>query len=249
MTDPPRWTGARSISAHLVEQRFYVARSTGEVPAVAWLPLTTAPCPLVLLGHGGSGHKANQRNVDLATHLASCGVASLAIDGPCHGERVAAPAYQQLIAERGIGVVTEQMIDDWRAAIAALATRGAVATSRLGYVGLSMGTRWGLPLCAALGEDLRAAVVGKFGLRSSLESYAGREGTQLIRRSAQAITAPVLFHLPWDDEIFPREGQLELFDLLGSRTKRLIADSGSHGDTDAHAPVTWASFIVGHLGP
>jgi hypothetical protein len=45
------------------------------------------------------------------------------------------------------------------------------------------------------------------------------------------ITAPALFRIQWDDEIFLRKGQLALFDALGSRDKQLIAYTGKHGET------------------
>jgi hypothetical protein len=40
------------------------------------------------------------------------------------------------------------------------------------------------------------------------------------------ITAPLLLHVQRDDEIFPRDGQLELFDLIGSPAKRLVIEAG-----------------------
>jgi fermentation-respiration switch protein FrsA (DUF1100 family) len=42
---------------------------------------------------------------------------------------------------------------------------------------------------------------------------------------------PTLFHVQWDDEIFPRDGQLALFDILGSPDKELTAHVGAHADT------------------
>ncbi len=49
--------------------------------------------------------------------------------------------------------------------------------------------------------------------------------------AAQAICAPVLYHVQWDDEVFPRDGQFELFDALASTDKQLIAKPGPHGQT------------------
>jgi hypothetical protein len=56
-----------------------------------------------------------------------------------------------------------------------------------------------------------------------------------------------LFHLQWHDEIFPRNGQLALFDLLGSPDKQLIGYVGSHAETERAAITLWREFIACHL--
>ncbi|WP_165845569.1 hypothetical protein [Streptacidiphilus pinicola] len=57
----------------------------------------------------------------------------------------------------------------------------------------------------------------------------------------------MLFQLPWDDELFPRAGQLELFDAFGSATKELHAFAGGHQETPEHAPAAWLAFLGRHL--
>ena len=47
-----------------------------------------------------------------------------------------------------------------------------------------------------------------------------------MRAAAQAVSAPVLYHVQWNDEIFPRDGQFELFDALGSADKQLDRPAG-----------------------
>jgi hypothetical protein len=50
-----------------VERSFRVTRRGDRVPGVLWLPSSrAAPQPLVLLGHGGSGHKRSARIVEHA---------------------------------------------------------------------------------------------------------------------------------------------------------------------------------------
>jgi len=70
-----------------------------------------------------------------------------------------------------------------------------------------------------------------------------------IRRDAADLTTPTLFHVQWHDELFPREGQLDLFYLLGSQDKQLIAYTGSHGETRPTAGLAWCDFISVHLRP
>ena len=59
------------------------------VPGALWEPATPAgPVPLVLLGHGGNGHKRQDYVKAVARGLARHhGVAAAAVDGPVHGDR------------------------------------------------------------------------------------------------------------------------------------------------------------------
>ena len=64
---------------------------------------------------------------------------------------------------------------------------------------------------------------------------------------AGQVAAPVLFHLQWNDEVFPREGQLALFDLLGSAEKELIGYTGPHAETKPAAIARWREFVARRL--
>ena len=250
------WAGGpRSAGAGVTERSFLVARPAGGVPGALWLPSTAAsPPPVVLLGHGGSGHKRSERNVSLARWFAGqAGIAAMAIDGPCHGERVSAPMpvseYQARMAAEGAEAVLDRMAGDWQAALAALGDLGIVSTSAAGYLGLSMGTRFGLPLAAAMGGQLRCAVLGKFGLVPGPAQHEGLAVPGRVAADARRITSPVLFHVQWHDDVFPRDGQLKLFDLLGAADKQLIAYPGLHGETRPAAVTAWRDFIAARLAP
>jgi dienelactone hydrolase len=235
-------------SEYCVERSFLLRRRPGTVPGVLWAPGTPAGPPAVLLFHGGSGHKRSERQLRMGRWLAAtAGLAAIAIDGPYHGDRVPSPmapsVYQQLIVDEGIERVTARMTGDWLDAVSALAAHGLADGANVSIFAMSMGTRFGLPVAAALGSRVRCAVFGKFGIRQAEPLHPGLCAPCLMATAARAISAPVLYHVQWDDEIFPRDGQLELFGALASADKRLFARSGPHAGTHPDDEASWQEFI------
>lgn len=238
----------------MAELTLTVPCGTHEVPALLWSPPGRTVGPVVLLGHGGSGHKRSERNVRLARWFARhAGVASLAVDGPFHGDR-AVPGdgptgYQRRIVERGAEATHERMTSDWLAALDASGEAGLVDTGAVAFVGSSMGARFGVPVCAALGSRLVGAVISQFGLDQSAVLPDGLAARDLVTASARQIAAPVLQQVHWDDEVFPRAGQFELFDLFPSPGKRLRVRPGVHAASHPGDEHGWQQWVAAHLPP
>jgi dienelactone hydrolase len=248
-----QWLGEPISEGGVTEGRFTLERDTGKVPGILWTPTQPdGPVPLVLMGHGGSGHKRADRQLMLGRRFAGVlQIAAAAIDGPLHGDRVTEQLdrrqNQERMAAMGVDKVTDGMVDDWSATLAVLSQLDIIDAERIAYLGFSMGTRFGLPYVAAAGNRLRCAVLGKNGMRQASPASAATNMAPRFAQDAPKITVPVLFHVQWDDELFSRDGQFELFDLFGARDKRLIAFPGPHGASAPAAIQAWCEFVEQHI--
>lgn len=243
-----RWTEDAVNTAGVSEREFAIERKGQNIPGVLWSPVARSqPQPLVLMGHGGSGHKRNERMVMLGRLFASdYGWSAAAIDGPVHGGRGSVtdpsdPAYRQMWQR---SEVVQDMIDDWKATLDALIALETVDGRCVGYWGVSMGTMFGLPFVAS-DARIRAAVLGKAGMSGSSVRRSGIDTH--FKTFAPKLTVPVLFVMQWDDERFERHGQLELFDQLGAQDKRLHAYPGQHVDNGPEAFEVQAAFLKRYL--
>ena len=107
-----------------------------------------------------------------------------------------------------------------------------------------MGTVLGLPFVASE-PRISATVLGACGFTGS---SAGRgRFAERHRADAPRVTCPVLFMIQWDDEIFDRDGALELFDTIGSPDKRLHVHPGKHGDFPQEAADATREFLAARL--
>ena len=239
---------AESWGGGVTERLFTV----DDVPGVVWAPTEAAgPRPLVLLGHGGGGHKTAPSMVARARrYVTGNGFAVAAIDAPGWGGRPIPVEYEPFNAEiealtaagkplgeafarRGV-VAAELAIPEWKATIDALTELDWIgADGPVGYWGLSLGSAIGVPLVAAE-PRITAAVLGLMG-RETLAEAAAR------------ITVPVEFVLQWDDELVPRDSGLALFDAIGSATKTLHANPGRHMDVPMFEVDSSERFFARHL--
>ena len=157
----------------------------------------------------------------------------LAVDGPVHGLRQVGPGGREAFFEEiKRADAVDDMVLDWQSALASLAQDTGLGSGPLGYFGLSMGTLFGIPLLASLvrvtGAEMRVAVIGLCGTTG-----AGKNLAERLQQDASDISIPLTFLMQMEDELFPRDGYLELFDALASDDKRLHANPGLHPEVPA----------------
>lgn len=230
------WNGKNNIGASVTERGFTLDSDGREVPGVYWSPVGHDDDRLVLLGHGGTADKKVDYIEFIAHQLCSQGIAAMAIDGPGHGER---PGGDQWTGERSEFAArwesdggTEAMLVDWRNALDFIE---AEYEPRLtGYLGLSMGTMMGLPLCVA-DDRIKVAVLGLMGLW-------GPNEPDLIAAAPQ-LSIPVRFFVQWDDEVVPRDTCLDLFEAIGTDRKTLHGNPGAHSAVPTFEIVDAVGFL------
>jgi dienelactone hydrolase len=215
-----------------------------QVPLAWWMPAHTAvPCPLVLVGHGGSGHKTSALVQDIVRRMLPAGVAVAAIDGPVHGERRQVFADGPLVRDEfrelwSRGGAVDAMVEDWGAALSHLCQFTAIDQERIAWYGISMGTAYGLPVVAA-DPRIKAAVLGMWG--------TCRTPSDRLVADAQRIQVPVLFQVKREDAIFTPEGQQDLFEKIASSRKQYVAYDGGHVDPVGEQLDDIAHFLKAHL--
>lgn len=236
------WWRANDPTGRSVDEfRLLRAGSERPVTGALWSPTNGASAgPLVLFGHGASGDRYQTPICHLAARLARAGCYALAIDGPVHGLRQVGPGGREALGEEmRRGAFIDDMVGDWLAALAA--TRDRAVIGELAYFGLSMGSIFGIPTLAELTE-VKAAVLGLLGT-----TRAGRPFAVRVLRDAAAIHCPVLFLMQLEDELFPRDGYLELFDALASDDKRIHANPGLHPEVPGEEIDFAFEFLGRHL--
>jgi dienelactone hydrolase len=242
------WTEDESVIDGTAERAFTVDRTGAAIPGVFWRPAAAdTATPLVLMGHGGSGHKRNERMTMLGRLFSGTyGWRAAAIDGPVHGDRGpvtnSGDAEYRALWQRDNPV--QEMIDDWKTVLDALLALDGADPGRIGYWGQSMGTMFGLPFVASE-PRVKVAVLGKAGMTGMSPTRSGIAPT--FEKFAPTVSQPILFNIQWDDERFDRDGQIDLFDRIGSADKRLHAYPGLHSANGPDAFVAQADFLKRYL--
>lgn len=250
------FTGEKTIDG-VTRREFRLRVGDDDVPGCVWTPEgAEGPRPLILMGHGGSQHKKVANIADAAaSHARVLGYATVAIDAPGHGDRVTreqAEAARQAALEAGktaregraprasrILGNAPKAVAEWKATLDAAQQLDSIgAGGPVGYWGVSMGTRFGVPFVA---EEPRitCAVFGLFGVFSGLEDH---------KAAAERIRIPLMFAFQSDDELMTRDQGLALFDAFGSTEKTMHINPGGHVGIPAHEREAWLAFWRRHLG-
>jgi len=108
----------------------------------------------------------------------------------------------------------------------------------VGYIGVSMGTAYGIPYLAS-DRRVQAAAIGLWSTNYAASGH--------LSGFAAQIRCPVWFTQQWDDEFFDREGTAQLFDALGTRDKRLVAYPGPHRALEGERLDDAVDFLAGRL--
>jgi hypothetical protein len=243
-----RFTSERRLDDGVLEREFPL----GEIPGVLWTPAsasTSAPAPLILLGHPGGLHRMYPRLAARARHSAVEGFASATIELPGSGDRPPLAVTQQARADLHRALEANEPVDDeiidrlvlplvdnavpeWRAALDALLSLPEIG----GPVGYSGGV---------ISIGIRLAVVEPRIVAAGL--FAGSFVPRTMVEEARQVSIPLHVLLQWDDEENDRQMALDLFDAFGSKEKSLHANMGGHTGVPQFAGADAAAFFARHL--
>lgn len=238
---------SETTESGITERRFDIVVNDETVPGLVWTPAgAKGTRPLIAFGHGGSQNKTAPNIVAMAhDYVREHGYAAVAIDGPGHGDRVTPEQASALREDDDARRAAVRRIDattEWMTVLSAVQGLQEVGEGPVGYWGVSMGTRLGVPFVAA-DKRIKAAVLGLFGLFP--EGTVVKEGFEAAARS---IEIPIIFVFQWHDELMRREDGLKLYDAFGSKQKAMHINPGGHVDIPASERVTWKPFFTHHLG-
>ena len=237
------FTSEKRLHDGVLERGF----NLGEIPGILWTP-TSAPAPLIPVGHPGGLHQMYPRLAARALHAAEYGFASVAIELPGSGDRPRSAAAEQARADlrRALGggepvdelvdalvlPLVEKAVPEWQATLDAVLSLPEIG----GPVGLSGGV-------IAIG--IRLAVIEPRIVAALL--FAGSFVPRTMFEEARQVTIPLHVLLQWDDEGNDRQMALDLFDAFGSQEKTLHANLGGHTGIPPFEADASVRFFARHL--
>ena len=241
-----RFTSEQRLDDGVLERRF----TFGEVPGILWTPTaTSAPAPLILLGHPGGLDTMYPRLGARARHCTAEGFAAATIELPGGGERTRSAVAEQAradlrralaaddpvsddVVDRLVLPLVDQAVPEWQATLDALLLLREIG-GPIGYSGgvVSVGVR-----LARLEPRITAALL-----------FAGSFVPRAVFEEARQVTIPLLVLLQWDDEGNDRQMALDLFDALGSTEKTLHANTGGHTGVPQFEGDDGNRFFARHL--
>jgi pimeloyl-ACP methyl ester carboxylesterase len=240
----------------VTERRFDLQVEGQRVPGIVWTPEgARGPRPLLLQGHGGIQHKRVENVLSLARRMAGKhGWAVAAIDAPGHGDRITPEEAERVRARimqgaRRSGMSDEQRramanaaraaVSEWKATLDALQALPEIGKEGpVSYWGVSMGTRYGVPLIAS-DPRIRCAVLGLFGIAPDPDEFSEQAGR---------VEIPLLFLFQLNDELMTPEAGLRLFSTFGSKVKTMHINPGSHVAVPMFERDEYEAFFLRHAG-
>jgi hypothetical protein len=237
------FTSERRLDGGLLEREFIL----DGIPGILWTP-TSAPAPLILLGHPGGLRTMYPRLAGRAESAAANGFAAATIELPGSGDRPPCADAEQAradlrqalaaghpvteIVDRLVLPLVDKAVPEWQSTLDALLSLPEIR-GPVGYSGgvIAIGIRLAL-------VEPRVAAVGLF---------AGSFVPRAMFDEARQVTIPLHVLLQWDDEGNDRQSALDLFDAFGSREKTLLANMGGHTGVPQFAGEDAARFFVRHL--
>jgi len=241
-------TSEQLLDDGILEREFHL----GDVPGILFTPptaLSSAPVPLLLMGHPGDLRAMYPRLEARARHAAELGFATACTELPGSGERPALAVVDQAradlrqaitagerpseeVIDRLILPLVELAVPEWRAVLDEVLALPEVD----GPAGVSGGI-------TAIG--VRLALVEPRIVAAGL--FAGSFIPRTTFEEARQVTIPLHLLLQWDDRGNDRQMALDLFDAFGSTEKTLQANLGGHTGIPAYAAEDAGRFFLRHL--
>lgn len=241
----------------VTERRFDLQVEGQRVPGIVWTPSgARGPRPLLLQGHGGVQHKRVDNIVALAHRMVrNHGWAVAAIDAPKHGDRVSkeeAARERERVTRavrnrepinadrrRAMATASKTAVMEWKATLDALQALDEIGTEcKVAYWGVSMGTRYGVPLVASE-PRIQCAALGLYGIGPDPDEFS---------EQASRIKVPLLFLFQQHDELMTPEAGLALFSAFGSEVKTMHMNPGGHVGIPKFERQECEAFFTRHLG-
>ena len=199
------------MADRVIETTVPVETESGPLNCAVWSP-NGEPLqrPLVLLGHGGTGHKKSPYLVWFAMRLVTdYNLVAAAIDHlPQHGDRGGVSNIRNAIDWTGASATFDEaidsIVDDWQETIRTLVNPG-ISAAAFG--------KWGIEGT----EELREIFPDEFP-----------EVVNRHKKDAPQLKCAIHYSINMDDNLFMQSGQIDLFNRLGSSRKVLWAEPGNH---------------------
>jgi len=237
------WHDANDDHGQQTQEFRITSEGSREITGAIWLPDSGSRSEtLMCFGHGASSNRYQAPICHLARRFSSeAGLPVLSLDGPVHGLRQIGDGgrtafFQEFQKEDCV----TRMTDDWTCAIDQVRAHMEISTNKIAYFGLSMGSLFGIPMLATR-SDVTVATLGLVGVQPEFP-----HGDEILEAAAR-INFPLLFLMQLEDELFPREGYLKVFDTFSATDKRMHANPGLHPEIPAEEIDFAFDFILGHI--